>query len=171
MNDPVVEANRALLLKRSQLGINKYGVTLASSGLSRRQLLQHALEESLDLANYLQAELMREDASMPVAVQQTPNQLHPEVTAAVAAFVRSCGSVEPAEEREISDAMWTAANDSARRNISPPLRLDSMLSHRWGYWFMLGMSGYPAPRLPGHDMCAWTAGMSHIRKPTGHHPV
>lgn len=62
MNDPVVEANRALLLKRSQLGINKYGVTLASSGLSRRQLLQHALEESLDLANYLQAELMREDA-------------------------------------------------------------------------------------------------------------
>lgn len=60
--DPVVEANRQLLLQRSQVGINKYGVTLAGSGLNRRQLLQHALEEALDLANYLQAEIMRYDA-------------------------------------------------------------------------------------------------------------
>ncbi|AMW36145.1 hypothetical protein [Xanthomonas phage XAJ2] len=60
--DEVVEANRLLLLQRSQTGINKYGVTLAAAGLTRRQLLQHALEEALDLANYLQAELMRIDA-------------------------------------------------------------------------------------------------------------
>lgn len=59
--DPVVEANRAMLHHRSQLGINKYGVTLAQSGLSRRALLVHALEEALDLANYLQAELQRHD--------------------------------------------------------------------------------------------------------------
>lgn len=58
--DAVVEANRKLLLERSNFGIAKYGVTLAGSGLTRRQLLQHALEEALDLANYLQAELMRE---------------------------------------------------------------------------------------------------------------
>lgn len=58
--DAVVEANRRLLLERSNLGIQKYGTTLAGSGLSRRQLLQHALEEALDFANYLQAELMRE---------------------------------------------------------------------------------------------------------------
>lgn len=60
--DPVVEANRALLLQRSQVGIAKYGVTLAGSGLTRRQLLVHALEEALDLANYLQAEIQRMDA-------------------------------------------------------------------------------------------------------------
>lgn len=61
--DPVVEANRALLLQRSQLGIAKYGVTLADSGLSERQLVVHALEEALDLANYLQARLMQIDAA------------------------------------------------------------------------------------------------------------
>jgi hypothetical protein len=61
--DPVVEANRALLLQRSQLGIVKYGTTLASSGLSRSQLLSHLLEELLDGANYAQAELMREVAA------------------------------------------------------------------------------------------------------------
>lgn len=60
--DAVVEANRELLLQRSTVGINKYGVTLFNSGLGRRELLQHALEEALDLANYLQAEIMRLDA-------------------------------------------------------------------------------------------------------------
>lgn len=60
--DAVVEANRKLLLERSNFGVGKYGVTLAASGLSRRALLQHALEEALDLANYLQAELMRLDS-------------------------------------------------------------------------------------------------------------
>jgi len=59
--DPVVEANRALLHERSQLGIKKYGVTLGDANLTRKELLRHALEESLDLSNYLQAELMRED--------------------------------------------------------------------------------------------------------------
>lgn len=60
--DAVVEANRELLLQRSMVGINKYGVTLFNSNLGRRELLQHALEEALDLANYLQAEIMRFDA-------------------------------------------------------------------------------------------------------------
>jgi hypothetical protein len=60
--DAVVEANRKLLLDRSNVGINKYNVTLQNSGLDRRALLQHALEEALDLANYLQAEIMRHDA-------------------------------------------------------------------------------------------------------------
>lgn len=59
--DQVVEANRALLHERSQLGIKKYGTTLGDANLTRKELLRHALEESLDLSNYLQAELMRED--------------------------------------------------------------------------------------------------------------
>lgn len=62
--DAVVERNRELLLQRSQIGVAKYGVTLASSGLSRVELLQHALEEALDLANYLQTELMREKGEL-----------------------------------------------------------------------------------------------------------
>ena len=60
--DAVVEANRKLLLDRSKVGISKYGVTLFNSGLGRRELLKHALEEALDLANYLQAEIMRLDS-------------------------------------------------------------------------------------------------------------
>jgi hypothetical protein len=61
-SDPVVEANRQLLLDRSRVGVAKYGVTLGSSGLSHRQLLQHALEEALDLANYLQTMIQQIDA-------------------------------------------------------------------------------------------------------------
>lgn len=57
--DAVVEANRKLLLERSNVGIDKYGVTLEQSGLTQRQFIQHALEETLDLANYLQATLMQ----------------------------------------------------------------------------------------------------------------
>lgn len=53
--DSVVEANRKMLLDRSNLGIEKYGTTLEASGLSLAQFHDHALEEALDLANYLQA--------------------------------------------------------------------------------------------------------------------
>jgi len=42
--DPVVEANRALLHERSQLGIKKYGVTLGEANLSQIEALTHALE-------------------------------------------------------------------------------------------------------------------------------
>lgn len=38
---------------RAALGLNKYGVTVADSPLSRRQWLQHAYEEALDMAVYL----------------------------------------------------------------------------------------------------------------------
>lgn len=60
--DPVVEANRQLLLQRSNVGVKKYGGTLHQMQYSQRQILQHALEEALDLANYLQAEIQRIDA-------------------------------------------------------------------------------------------------------------
>lgn len=38
---------------RQQLGLRKYGVSLADARLSPKQTLQHAYEEALDLANYL----------------------------------------------------------------------------------------------------------------------
>jgi hypothetical protein len=52
-HDAIVEAVREDLLKRSQLGIAKYGVTLERTDLSLRDWLQHAYEECLDQANYL----------------------------------------------------------------------------------------------------------------------
>lgn len=59
--DPAVEANRDLLRTRSSEGMRKYGVTLADSKLTHRAFLHHALEEALDLANYLQSAIMRLD--------------------------------------------------------------------------------------------------------------
>jgi hypothetical protein len=56
--DAIVEANRELLLQRSQLGLRKYGVGLDSwDPTKEREILQHALEEALDLANYLQCRI------------------------------------------------------------------------------------------------------------------
>lgn len=51
--DPIVEAVCNDLLRRSELGINKYGKTLDRTDLSLRDWLQHAYEENLDLCNYL----------------------------------------------------------------------------------------------------------------------
>jgi hypothetical protein len=44
---------------RQQLGIKKYGVTVAGNPLTKQQWLQHAYEEALDLAIYLKR-LMQE---------------------------------------------------------------------------------------------------------------
>jgi len=41
------------IARRQQLGISKYGTTVADNNLSLREWLQHALEESLDQAIYL----------------------------------------------------------------------------------------------------------------------
>lgn len=56
--DSVVEAVRADLLRRSKLGIAKYGVTLDRTDLSLRDWLQHAYEETLDQANYLKRAIL-----------------------------------------------------------------------------------------------------------------
>ena len=58
---PVVEAVRDDLLKRSQVGLSKYGVTLARDDLSLRDWLQLAYEETLDQANYLKCAIMAID--------------------------------------------------------------------------------------------------------------
>lgn len=59
--DKNVEKNRELLLQRSIVGLVKYGVTTDNNPLSLRDWLQHALEETLDLANYLQAAISKLD--------------------------------------------------------------------------------------------------------------
>lgn len=63
--DLVVERNRELLLQRSQLGIAKYGAGLDRFSGDRRAILQHQLEEVLDLANYIQTEIMMLDGEIP----------------------------------------------------------------------------------------------------------
>ena len=65
--DPIVAQVRADLLRRSELGIAKYGCTL--EGLSLRQALQHAYEETLDRANYLCAAIRRLDAGVAVSTR------------------------------------------------------------------------------------------------------
>ncbi len=61
VTDGVVEAVRADLLRRSQLGMAKYGVTLDREDLSLRDWLQHAYEETLDQANYLKRAIIELD--------------------------------------------------------------------------------------------------------------
>lgn len=56
--DKVVESVREDLLKRSQVGFKKYGVTLDRNDLSLRDWLQHAYEECLDQANYLKRSII-----------------------------------------------------------------------------------------------------------------
>lgn len=62
MSDPVVERVREILLKRSEVGISKYGVSLARDDLDLRAWLNHALEECLDQANYLMRAIMELDS-------------------------------------------------------------------------------------------------------------
>ena len=56
--DDVVILNCIELLERSKIGVEKYGTTLSNADLNQKQLIQHALEESLDLSNYLRTILM-----------------------------------------------------------------------------------------------------------------
>ena len=64
MNKLSTTARLSIELKqRREMGLNKYGTTLEDAGLTRRQLLQHAKEEALDSAEYLQTLIDLEDAN------------------------------------------------------------------------------------------------------------
>jgi hypothetical protein len=43
-----------LIAQRQALGVKKYGMTVENNPLTHKEWLQHALEEALDLAVYLQ---------------------------------------------------------------------------------------------------------------------
>lgn len=58
MVDKIVEAVRADLLQRSQVGIKKYNTTLERTDLELKDWLQHAYEEALDMANYLKRSII-----------------------------------------------------------------------------------------------------------------
>lgn len=52
---------------RQQLGIKKYGTTVAGNPLAQRQWLQHAYEECLDQAVYLKRLIQEMDAETDAA--------------------------------------------------------------------------------------------------------
>ena len=61
MSDPITEALCADLRMREARGMQKYGVSVSCNPLSRREWLQHAMEEALDLAVYLRRLIDMED--------------------------------------------------------------------------------------------------------------
>ena len=54
VSDPVVQANINRLIERHERGMLTYGITMADNPLKISEWLDHAIEEALDLANYLQ---------------------------------------------------------------------------------------------------------------------
>lgn len=62
--DAVIEAVRADLLQRSEVGIKKYGVTLDQEILPLRLWLNHAYQECLDQAAYLKKAMMDMDSKL-----------------------------------------------------------------------------------------------------------
>lgn len=54
LKDSIVESVRKQLLDRSNVGINKYGVTLDRTDLSLLDWLEHAKQESMDQVLYLE---------------------------------------------------------------------------------------------------------------------
>jgi len=53
--DPVVATNIVRLRQRSAEGMKKYGTTMMRDDLSAEEWIEHAIEEALDFANYLEA--------------------------------------------------------------------------------------------------------------------
>jgi hypothetical protein len=54
MTDTITPALQAELQARAVVGMTKYGISVSDRPLSRLEWLQHAKEEALDLAVYLQ---------------------------------------------------------------------------------------------------------------------
>lgn len=57
----------ALIAQRQALGLGKYGTTVEDNPLALRAWMQHALEESLDLAVYLQRSIEELDRKADIA--------------------------------------------------------------------------------------------------------
>lgn len=73
MVDTIVESVRQQLLERSNVGIQKYGVTLDRTDLSLLDWLEHAKQESLDQVLYLERAI-QELKKIPQEIPQRQNQ-------------------------------------------------------------------------------------------------
>lgn len=54
MKDNIVEAVIDQFKERSEVGINKYGVTLDRTDLTRLEWINHAQQEAMDMILYLE---------------------------------------------------------------------------------------------------------------------
>jgi hypothetical protein len=61
--DKIVESVMWKLKTRSEIGITKYNTTLKDSKESTLAFLRHAQEEAMDLANYLETLIQKEEQS------------------------------------------------------------------------------------------------------------
>lgn len=52
--DPIVNANIRRLYERSKKGMSKYNKTMYDNPLEDIEWIEHAIEEALDFANYLE---------------------------------------------------------------------------------------------------------------------
>ncbi len=61
--DKIVEAVMWKLKARSEIGITKYNTTLQDSKETKLEFLRHAQMEAMDLCNYLEVLIQREEQS------------------------------------------------------------------------------------------------------------
>ena len=54
LKDTIVKSVIEQFKQRSEVGINKYGITLDRTDLTRLEWLQHAQEEAMDMILYLE---------------------------------------------------------------------------------------------------------------------
>jgi len=68
---PIATAVAADIMQRADVGLRKYGVTLAREDLELEDWLQHAYEECLDHANYLKRSILMLQAQKKAAAEAT----------------------------------------------------------------------------------------------------
>ena len=73
--DSVVEAVVGELRARSDFGLLKYQQPLTRTDWTRKDRLIHALQEALDLANYLMAEVVAEEERLSGEVGKVPTPI------------------------------------------------------------------------------------------------
>ncbi len=78
--DPVIEQLVAELRRRSAVGLKKYGAPLSREDLSLKDWLQHALEETLDNAGYLQAAINSLESGHPSTASDPPKEPAPDTS-------------------------------------------------------------------------------------------
>lgn len=133
--DPVVEANREMLLQRSLVGLKKYRVTLADGGLSLRERLHHALEEALDLSNYMQAAISAIDAGALTAPRAAADGERE------AWALRQIARLDPKTD-SIGTAIFMAKETLARAALSQPAKEQEACGTCHGRGLVGGMMSY-----------------------------
>ena len=68
---PIATAVAADIMHRAEVGLRKYGVTLARDDMELEDWLQHAYEECLDQAEYLKRSIIKLQAQKKAAAEAT----------------------------------------------------------------------------------------------------